>query len=77
MKGPSRKTIDGALLDVRAASAFLGCSERSLRARVARQLVPYRKLNSRVVFLKKELEQFVDTLPGVNVEEACANADRR
>ena len=72
-----RKTIDGALLDVATAAQLLGLSQRSLRARVARQLVPYRKLNHRVVFKKSELEQFLDDLPGVTLEEVRANSRRR
>ena len=72
-----RKKIDGALLDVATASAFLGCSERSLRARVARQLVPFRKLDARIVFRRCELEAFLDALPGVSVMEARANSRSR
>ena len=72
-----RKTINGQLLDVAAASALLGLSQRSLRGRVARKLVPYRKLNTRVVFVRSELDQFIDALPGCSLKEATANEHRR
>ena len=73
----SRKVINGALLDVATAAEWLGCSQRSLRARVARGLVPARWLNNRVVFVRRELEQFVEDLPGVSLDEARDNARRR
>jgi hypothetical protein len=73
----SRNVINGALLDVATASELLGCSERSLRARVRRKLVPYRKPDQRVVFRRVELEQFIEDLPGVSLEEARANSAAR
>ena len=73
-----KKLINGTLLlDVASAAHLLGCSERSLRARVRRQLVPYRKLDSRVVFRRDELQQFIEDLPGVTLDEARANAFTR
>ena len=73
----ARRTFDGALLDISTASQLLGCSERSLRARVARHTIPFRKLDSRVVFRRSELELFIADLPGVTLDEALANAERR
>jgi hypothetical protein len=68
-----RKAINGQLLDIATASQLLGCSERSLRARVAQRLVPFRKFSGRVVFRRAELEQ----LPGVTVAQAQANLAAR
>jgi hypothetical protein len=68
-----RKPINGQLLDIATASQLLGCTERFLRARVARRLVPFRKLGGRIMFLRAELEQFIDGLPGVTIAEAQAN----
>lgn len=63
--------INGArTLDVRSAANFLGMTEDSLRARVARGTIPYRKLGGRVIFLRIELERFMADLPGVTVEAA-------
>lgn len=72
-----RKTINGQLLDIATASHFLGCSEKTLRARVSRQLVPFRKFSGRVVFRRAELEQFIEQLPGVTVAQAQANLAAR
>ena len=73
----TRKTINGQLLDVANAAELLGVSQRSLRARVRRKLIPYRKLDHRVVFRRDELEAFVEALPGVSVEEAQRNVEAR
>ena len=75
-RGPRR--IDGAVLDVRAAAAFLGGSEKQLRGMVDRRLIPFRRLNgSRIVFLRNELEEFIITLPGCTAAEAKANVEAR
>ncbi len=73
--GPRR--IDGAVLDVRTAAAFLGGSEKQLRGLVDRRLIPFRRLNSRIVFVRSELEQFFVALPGCSVDEARTNLEAR
>jgi excisionase family DNA binding protein len=72
-----RRTIDGQLLGVSEASRMIGNSERSLRALVAKGAVPFRRLGSRVVFRKTELEKFLDGLPGVTLRDAEANRKLR
>ena len=54
-----RRRIDGELLDVASAAAFLGLTEKAIRARVARQLLPHRRLNGRIVLVRRELVQFL------------------
>ena len=62
------------ILYVSEAAIFCGCSEKSLRRRVERQLVPFRRWNGRICFLRSELEEFfTTTLPGVSLAEAKAN----
>ena len=72
-----RKAINGVMLDISAASALYGPSERSLWGLVANGAVPARKLGGRVVFLRSELDQFFSTLPGISVAEARANEKAR
>ena len=67
-KGPKR--INGSLLDVATAAGLLGITERTLRARVARKQVPFRHWGGRVVFVRHELERWIDTLEGCSVAEA-------
>jgi hypothetical protein len=64
-----KRTIDGELLDVRAAAALLGVTEKTLRARVSRHQVPFRVWGARVVFVRAELEKFLYELPGYTLDE--------
>jgi hypothetical protein len=71
------RLVNGALLDVRHAAQFLGVTEKTLRARVARRLVPFKRLGGRVVFLRTELESFLLDLEGCSTEEALGNMHQR
>jgi hypothetical protein len=73
--GPRR--IDGAMLDVHGAARLTGDTEKAVRAKIARGLLPYRRLGGRVVFLRSELLAFLEALPGVRLEEALANIEGR
>lgn len=72
---PKFRDFSGALLDVRACASFLGCSERTVRSWVRRGLLPYRQTRkqTRVMFVRAELERFVEQLPGVSMRDALAN----
>ena len=72
-----RRSYDGALLDVTAAAVLLGMSERAIRARISRRTLPYRKFSGRIVFVRSELEMFVQDLPGVSLIEAKENLAMR
>lgn len=72
----TRRTIDGEVLSVDATSTHYGQTEKALRGLVARKQIPYRKLGGRIVFLKRELDQFFDKLPGVRLDEARRNSRR-
>jgi hypothetical protein len=69
-----RRRFDGELLDVAGAAGLLGVTEKAVRGRVARRVLPHRKLNGRVVLIRRELLEFLDQLPGTTVAEALANA---
>ncbi len=58
----TRRHFNGELLDIATASQLLGCSEKTLRARIARRLVPFRKFSGRIVFRRTELERFLANL---------------
>ena len=70
-KGQARgnRTIDGEVLDLRSTARFLGITEHTLRARVSRRLVPFRKWGARIIFLRSELVEFFRQLPGCPLEE--------
>jgi hypothetical protein len=69
--GPRR--LNGAVLGVREAAAFLGTTEKTLRGLIARQLVPFHRLSSRIILLRSELASFLAGLPGCTPDEARAN----
>ncbi len=73
--GPRR--INGLVLDMLSAAQFTGWTEKTMRARVGRGRVPYRRDGGRIIFLRDELETFLRKLPGVTVEEALENEAAR
>lgn len=77
LKATSRRSFDGAMLDVSAASQFTGMSEKTIRARIARRCLPFRRFGGRIVFLRSELEKFLQGLPGCDLNEAVANIEAR
>jgi len=69
----TRRTLNGALLGVPEAAAYLGGSERWLRRLVAKGLVPLKR-NGRNIFFKREwLDEFIDDLPGITPRQARYN----
>ncbi len=68
--------IKGAMLSVVQAAMLLGTDERWVRRRMSCHLLPFRKLNGRVVILRSELETFIANLadlPGCTLSEAQSN----
>jgi hypothetical protein len=76
-QGTGPRRIDGITLCVRSAAALIGCTEKTLRGHVARQLIPFRRLGGRIIFIRAELEGFLTTLPGVSLDEAKSNLELR
>lgn len=76
-QGRGPRTMNGALLDVRQGAAFVGATQKQMRGRVARRLIPFRRLGGRVVFLRSELEQWLLSLDGCTLDEARANQEAR
>lgn len=73
----TRRTVNGALMDLKSAAEFLGGSERWLRRLLETGSVPHRKLNRNIYFLRSELEAFVEDLEGVTLRQARYNAKRK
>ena len=51
----SRRVVNGVLLDVRQAAAYLGGNERWLRRLLERGVVPYRRIGRNVFFKRSEI----------------------
>ena len=63
-------------LNVHDAAVWLGRTEKSLRASIARGRVPYRREGSRIYLSKTELSDWRKTLEGISVLEAVENMQR-
>lgn len=48
---------------------FLGRSPGAIRNLVMRRAIPYRKPGGRLMFLRTELQAWVESAPGVRLEE--------
>lgn len=77
VKGKRRPVNGELLVDLAGASAMVGLKEKAIRARCERRLIPFRKLGGRLVFVRRELEDFVAALDGCPLEEALANLRQR
>jgi hypothetical protein len=73
--GPRR--INGAMMDVATAAYFLGTTPKAVRTKVERRLIPFRRCVGRIVFLRHELESFMNALEGCPLDEALANVKER
>ena len=71
------RKINGEILDVAAVAEWLGVSQDTIRARVARQQIPYRKWGKRIIFRRSEVDEYFKQLEGVSMEEALANERAR
>ena len=72
-----QRKINGEILDVAAVAEWLGVPQGMIRARVARQQIPYRKWGGRIIFRSSEVDQYFKQLEGVSVDEALANERAR
>ncbi len=72
-----RRKISGEILDVTAVAELLGVPEGMIRARVARQQLPFRRWAGRIIFIRAEVMQYLEELDGVSVDEALANEKAR
>jgi excisionase family DNA binding protein len=59
----------GMVLSVRDVAELLGCSGQAVYKLTYRRQLPYRKLGGKVIFLKRELEQYLDQLPGLSIRD--------
>jgi excisionase family DNA binding protein len=59
----------GEFLTITEVATLLGRSPKAVRHLVERGQLPYRKLGRRVLFLRAELEKFVEGLPGMRAAD--------
>jgi len=62
-------------LDTKTAAEFLGRSPAAVRNLVMRRAIPFRKPGGRLVFLRSELERWIQTAPGLTLTEFLKETD--
>jgi hypothetical protein len=73
-----RRRLDGAeVLDIPASCGITGDTEKGTRSKIARGLLPHRRLGGRIILLRSELIEYLRRLPGVTLDEALHNAAAR
>jgi excisionase family DNA binding protein len=55
------------VLSVKEMAVILGCSEQAVYKQVYRQALPYRKMGRKVIFLRQEVEAYLNGLPGLQL----------
>jgi excisionase family DNA binding protein len=58
-----------AVLTITDAAYYTGLRERDLMDLIDAQKIPYRKRGKKVLFLIRELDAWLDTLPGLTMEQ--------
>ena len=77
-QGRGRRIMSGVAMDLGTTSTqFFGTTDKVVRGLVERRLIPFRRLGGRIIFIRKELEEFLTSLEGCHVEEALANIEAR
>ena len=64
-------------MNLKEGAAFLGLTEKCLRRRLDRGLIPYRKIGRSILFWRSELEAWRLTLPGIDAKTALENLGHR
>jgi hypothetical protein len=63
------KEFDGQYMDIEEVSFYVKRSKGAIRNLVLRRAIPYRKPAGRLIFLKEEIDQWVQMAPGKKLEE--------
>ncbi len=71
------RRFNGILMDVRGLASYLGTSEHCVRSRVRRREIPFKKMGGRLLFLKHEIDRYLEQLPGCDRDEAVQNLEDR
>jgi len=63
------KELNGQYLTIDNLSSYIHRSKGAIRNLVLRRAIPYRKPAGRLIFLKDEIDQWVQSAPGKTMEE--------
>ena len=78
LNGESKSAVfKGGVLYVDEVAEMLNTTPKAIRGKVARRLLPFHKLEGRVIFYRDDLEHMLANLPGCSLEEAQKNLEAR
>ena len=60
---------DSGYLNTEQMAVFLGCSPGAVRNMVMRRKIPYRKAGGRLVFIRAEIDQWIQFSEGLTLEQ--------
>lgn len=63
------KQFDGQYMNVDELASYIKRSKGAIRNLILRRAIPYRKPAGRLIFLKEEIDQWVQMAPGKSLEE--------
>lgn len=63
------KQFDGQYMNVDELASYIKRSRGAIRNLILRRAIPYRKPAGRLIFLKEEIDQWVQSAPGKTLEE--------
>jgi len=63
------KELNGQYLNIDELASYIKRSKGAIRNLVMRRMIPYRKPGGRLIFLKDEIDQWVQMTPGKKLEE--------
>ena len=58
-------------------SSYIGRSKGAIRNLVLRRVIPYRKPAGRLIFIKAEIDRWVQMAPGKGLDETSEKNERR
>jgi hypothetical protein len=65
------------ILNVASVAVFLGVTEKAVYAKVARRCIPFRRWGGKLIFVRRDIEEFLARLQGVQVHDALENELKR
>lgn len=69
MPNPETTRIETIYFDTQGAGEYLGRSPGAIRNLVLRRAIPFRKPGGRLVFIKSEIDAWIDAAPGLRLDE--------
>jgi excisionase family DNA binding protein len=69
------KTAEKVFFGTKECAEYIGRSAGAVRNLVLRRAIPFRKPGGRLVFLRSELKEWIETAPGLSLSELKKNEE--